>query len=260
MRWVLVLALLGAPAATPAAAATTEKLSFALRQQTLTLTVYRPAAPPRGTIIMGSGDAGWLGLAAGMAGFLSSQGYLVIGLNVRQYLASFTAGSRHLTTEEPPADYRALSVFLSGAGLLPRPVLLSGVSEGAALAMLAAADPKNHAWIDGVVAMGVPATAELAWRWSDVAALITRRDLAEPWFAPHEFAAAVSPVPLAMIQSSTDEYATHLDRTRLLAAARPPRKMVMIDAANHRFTDRIDELHQRFIDAMAWALGAREAS
>src|SRR6185436_14720612 len=97
---------------------------------------------------------------------------------------------------------RALSAFLANAGLLRHPVLLSGVSEGAALALLAAADPKNHAWVDGVIAMGVPATAELAGRWSDVAAFTTRRDLAEPWFAPLEFAAAVSPVPLAMIQSS----------------------------------------------------------
>ena len=55
-----------------------------------------------------------------------------------------------------------------------------------------------------------------------------------------------------MIQSATDEYITGEGRVRLVAASKPPRKMVMIGAANHRFTDKQPELRQEFLGAIAW--------
>ena len=45
--------------------------------------------------------------------FLSAQGYVVVGVNVRQYLSSFTAGKTHLAVTEPPEDYRALADLLA---------------------------------------------------------------------------------------------------------------------------------------------------
>ena len=116
----------------------TDKLTFPVRNKTLTLTVYRPSAPVRGTIIMGSGDVGWVGLAVRMSEFLVQQGYVVIGFNVREYLSSFTSGSQHLRVEDARSDYRAMSQLLAHEGLLQHPVILSGVSEGAALAAAAA--------------------------------------------------------------------------------------------------------------------------
>ena len=41
--------------------------------------------------------------------------------------------------------YRALGAWLREQGFLHPPLLLSGVSEGAALAVLAASEPENHA-------------------------------------------------------------------------------------------------------------------
>ncbi len=244
----------------PVAAGPVQKLPFGLRAKTLTLTVYRPDGVVKGTIVMGSGDAGWVGLAVKMSEFLVAQGYLVVGLNIREYLSTFTEGARHLTPDDIRGDYLALSVLLRGQGLLHRPVLLSGVSEGAALAIVAAGHDRNRAWVDGVVAMGVPKTAELAWHWYDMAALITRSDANEPSFNPADYVGPVSPTPLVMIQSATDEYITADERARLLAAARPPHKMVMIGAGNHRFTDKLPELRQEFLSAMAWIAGSAVAA
>jgi alpha-beta hydrolase superfamily lysophospholipase len=233
-----------------------ERLPFAVRSKTLTLTVYRPAASARGTIIIGSGDAGWVGLAVRLSEFLVQQGYVVVGFNVREYLSTFTAGTQHVTVADARSDYRAMSELLAGQGLLQHPVLLSGVSEGAALAVVAAGDPRNRPWVDGVVAVGVPATAELAWRWFDLAALMMKRDADEPSFAPADYVAAVSPIPLAMIQSSTDEYISDADRARLLSAAKAPKRMIMIPAANHRFTDKLPELRSEMLSAIAWVNSA----
>jgi type IV secretory pathway VirJ component len=243
----LAALLAGAPAAR---ASTTEKLS--VRGQTLTLTLYPARGPARGTIIIGSGDVGWVGLAVSVAEEFSSAGYAVIGVNVRQYLASFTSGKAHLQPADVPGDFRAISEFAASRRLLTHPVVVSGVSEGAALAVLAASDARNHAWIDGVITMGLPPTAELAWRWSDSLSWITKRDANEPSFAPLDVIAAVAPLPLYMIQSKTDEYVTRADYERFLATARDPKQLVLIDASNHRFTDRRKELGAAFARGLDW--------
>jgi alpha-beta hydrolase superfamily lysophospholipase len=229
-----------------------EKLDVPVRGQSLTLVIYRPPAAPRGTIVMGSGDVGWVGLAVSMAEDLSAQGYLVVGLNIRQYLSAFTSGKSHLQIEDEPTDYRTIADALKRNGMLVHPVILSGVSEGAALAALAASDARNHAWIDGAITMGIPPSAELAWRWTDAGAWITKRDVDEPSFAPKDVIGGVAPVPLFMIQSRKDEYVPPAEYQRLFAAAREPKQLVLIDASNHRFTDRREELRRAYAAGLAW--------
>ncbi len=251
--WVSLLAWCLSPVGTAEATAG-RKLSFPLRGHTLSLTIYRPTAAPRGTIIMGSGDVGWVGLAVKMSEFLSDEGFAVVGVNAREYLSAFTDGPRHVSPADVGADYAELARMLDKEGLLPHPVLLSGVSEGAGLAILAGGHAPNHAWLDGVVAMGLPATAELAWRWTDVAALVRKKDPDEPSFAPEAFVGRIAPLPLAMIQSSTDEYISDAGRERLRTAAGQPSTMQIIPAANHRFTDKVPEVKAALLNAVVWAI------
>ena len=254
----LLLAFLSAAA--PALGASAETLEVQVRGKTLSLAIYRPAAAPRGTIIMGSGDVGWVGLAVSMAQELNAQGYLVAGLNVRQYLSAFTDGKSHLTEADVPRDYSAIASQLRQQKLVASPVIVSGVSEGAALAALAASDPSNHSWIDGVIAMGLPEVAELAWRWSDVPAWILKRDASEPSFHAHEIIPSVSPVPLVLIQSTKDEYVPEADYQRLFATAREPKRLILIEATNHRFTDKPAELRAAYQSALDWVKTAHGSS
>ena len=242
----------------PASARSTEALDVHVRGKTLSLTVYRPAETPRGTIIMGSGDVGWVGLAVSMAQQLSADGYLVVGLNVRQYLSAFAEGKSHLTEADVPRDYGIIADSLREQHLLTAPVILSGVSEGAALSTLAASDSSNHAWIAGVIAMGLPEVAELAWHWSDVSAWIFKKDANEPSFHAHEIIGSVAPVPLALIQSTKDEYVPEADYRRLFETARDPKKLFLIDASNHRFTDKPRELRAAYASALDWVKTARD--
>ncbi len=242
-------------AALPASAAPTiQKLDFPVRGKTLTITVYVPASATRGTVIMGSGDVGWVGLGVSMAEFLSANGWTVAGVNVRQYLSSFTVGKSHLEVADPPNDYSALAEFLKARGLLREPVIVSGVSEGAALAVLVASSPKNHAWLRGVITMGIPPSAELAWKWTDFTAWITKTDAREPSFAPHEYIGNVSPLPLVMLQSRKDEYVTEADYKLQESRAKQPKRLVLIDASNHRFTDKPKELRDAYLDALEWII------
>jgi type IV secretory pathway VirJ component len=265
MRSILV-ALLASTAfglsSSPASAAGRSSRAFEvpLRGKTITLEIYEPSTgTARGTILMGSGDVGWVGLATSMAADLSGQGFLVVGINVRQYLKAFTDGSAHLTTADVQGDFHAIAGVLRADGLLHAPVIASGVSEGAALAVLAGADPHNHSWLDGVITMGLPEVAELAWRWSDFTAWITKRDAAEPSFQAHDFVGGVAPLPLAMIQSKRDEYVPESDYRRLLEHAHEPKRLTLIDASNHRVTDKHPELRAAYAAAIAWIASVRAA-
>jgi len=236
----------------PVRAASTERLDVTVRGRTITLTIYKPATAPRGTILMASGDVGWVGLGVSMAEELSTNGYIVVGINARQYLAAFSAGKDSLRPTDVPGDYQILTDRLRDLHLLVRPVVVSGVSEGAAIAVLAASDPKNRAWMDGVLTIGLPATAELAWHWSDLWASAMKRDADEPSFNIVDFLPAVSPLPLFMIQSKKDEYTTPAEYERLRAVAREPKQQVVIDASNHRFTDRRRELGTAAAAGLDW--------
>ncbi len=253
-RAILSLMLAAFVLAPLAAHAASRRLDFPLRGQLLTLNVYLPAASaqPKGTIIIGSGDVGWVGLGVEMAEFLAAQGYCAVGVNVRQYLSVFTSGKTTLTPAQPPGDYQALAQFLRGQHLLWEPVILSGVSEGAALAVLAASAEGNHAWVSGVLTMGLPPTAELAWRWSDFTSWITKKDANEPMFAPKDFIANVAPLPLCLIHSTKDEYVNEADWKMFEATARHPKKLVLINASNHRFTDRKEELKSQVLQCLDW--------
>lgn len=249
---VFICALL---TATSSAAVTIQHVDLPVRGQTLALNIYYPLVPPakaKGTIIMGSGDVGWVGLAASMSKFLANEGYIVAGVNVREYLSVFATKNSHLEPTQVPSDYETIAAYLRRRGLLVSPVIVSGVSEGAALAVLAASSPANHSWLSGVITMGLPVTAELAWRWTDFTAWITKKDPAEPSFASKDFIAAVSPLPLYMIQSTTDEYVTERDYRELEAAARQPEKLALINAGNHRFTDKISDLRREYLSGLNW--------
>jgi hypothetical protein len=94
VRTLLALALVLATAAV--ARASSQKLDVAVRGQTLTVALYPAQGSTKGSIVIGSGDVGWVGLAVTVAEDFSAAGYAVVGINVRQYLAAYTAGKSHL--------------------------------------------------------------------------------------------------------------------------------------------------------------------
>ncbi len=237
--------------ASPAAAH--ENITIPLRGHTVTVAYYRcTAGTPKGTVFIGSGDVGWVGLGAELAEYLADEGYATVGINVREYLEMFSVGTSHVTPEDVASDYAAIANTLRDRGLLPGPVIVSGVSEGAAMAVLAGAASSNHGWIRGVMTLGLPPTAEMAWHWKDAATWITKKDAAEPSIAPKDFVARIAPLPLWMIQSTKDEYVTPADYTLIDRMAQAPKQLNLIEANNHRFTDQKTELRKQVLAGLEW--------
>jgi alpha-beta hydrolase superfamily lysophospholipase len=242
---VLLVLACSATAASADVRQTRDSISMRGRAQVLHLYGVRGNAP----VIVSSGDGGWLHLGPHVAEALASRGHFVVGFDVKAYLESFT-GAATLRPADVANDYRVLVNFAaSGAAAKP---ILAGVSEGAGLSVLAAADPQLKSTIAGVIALGLPERNELAWRWTDSIIYLTHRPPREPSFSASAIVDRLAPVPLAAIHSTHDEFVPVDQVRQILTRASEPKRLWVIDAANHRFSDNLGEFDRRLFDAIDW--------
>ena len=105
-----------------------------IRGHPLTVRLY--GTPGRGApIVVSSGDGGWVHLAPHVAEFLASKDLYVVGVDAKEYLETFTAGTTGVRVQDEPGDYRVLAEF-AGRGSSLKPVLI-GVAIGLAAAFAA---------------------------------------------------------------------------------------------------------------------------
>jgi alpha-beta hydrolase superfamily lysophospholipase len=207
--------------------------------------------PPNGTpVIVSSGDGGWIHLGPHVAEMLGGRGFFVVGFDVKAYLSGFTTDTTTLRPADEPLDYGALAAFASAA-TGQKPILI-GVSEGAGLSVLAATNPETKAAIGGIIGLGLPDRNELGWRWKDSLVYLTHRSPNEPGFGAATLVGAVAPLPLALVQSTHDEFVPLPETQRIFAQASEPKRLWLIEAADHRFSNNLAEFDARLMEAIAW--------
>jgi hypothetical protein len=201
-------------------------------------------------IIVSSGDGGWIHLGPHVARLLAAHGYFVVGFDVRAYLTSFTSGAATLDAGEEPTDFRTLSQYATRF-VRAKPILI-GISEGAGLSVLAASDPLARRSIAGVIAIGLPDRNELGWRLRDSVIYLTHGVPNEPMFSAASIVGKVSPLPLALLHSTHDEFVPLTEAQRLLGLGGEPRRLWVVPASDHRFSDNLSEFDQRLLEAIDW--------
>ncbi len=187
--------------------------------------------------------------------FLPPTSLFVAGFDTRAYLASFTTAARTLRIEDEPGDYLVLAQFFAAKS--GRKPILIGVSEGAGLSVLAATNPRVQAAIAGVVGLGLPDVNELGWRLRDASIYLTHRTPDEPTFNTTAIVNHVSPVPLALLHSTGDEFVPLDEIRRIYDIAGRPKRLWLIDASDHRFDGRMAEFDERLTEAIAWIMQQR---
>jgi dienelactone hydrolase len=253
VRLRLVAAALCAATLTAVTVAAQAPETVVIRGHAQTVHVYgRRGAPP---VIVSSGDGGWMHLAPQVAETLAAHGYFVVGFDVKAYLESFTSGSSTLRPEDEPADYKVLADYASRRAA-DKPILI-GVSEGAGLSVLAATDPGTRNAIAGVIGLGMPNLNELGWRWRDSLIYLTHGVPKEPTFSTASLIQRVSPTPVAAIHATRDEFVPLPEAQRVLDAAREPKRMWVVQASNHRFSDNRADFEARLLEAIAWVKANR---
>jgi dienelactone hydrolase len=247
----VILILFAFVASRPGFAESLSSITLRGNDQQLYLYGSRGGVP----VILSSGDLGWAGLVTHVAEFLSNQGYFIVGFNSRAYLSSFTTKTSALKPQDVPRDYKVLIDFGARDGT-SKPIL-AGVSEGAGLSVLAATDAQVRASVRGVLGLGLPDQNELGWKWQDFIIWITKKTPNEPSFMVEDIIARMSPAPLAEIHSTHDEFLPLEQAKAIFARAGEPKKMWVIEAANHRFSNNRVELNRVLLEALEWIKNAR---
>lgn len=224
-----------------------ETLTITLHGHPQQLHVY--GRPGDRAAIVASGDGGWMHLAPHVAEWLAAHGWYVVGFDAKAYLVSGTETGGMLRTQQIPRDYEVLLRLVDSSPAKP---VLIGVSEGAGLAVVAAADPAVNPRIAGVVALGLGDVNELAWRWRDSIIYLTKGTPKEPAFHTTDFISRLAPAPIALLRSAQDEYVPAGESARLFALAREPKRLWTIDATNHRFSGNLPEFDTRLAEALGW--------
>jgi alpha-beta hydrolase superfamily lysophospholipase len=201
-------------------------------------------------VVVSSGDGGWIHLGPHVAQVLAAHGFFVVGFNVKSYLESFTTVHSTLTPDDVRGDFRSLVTF-AAAGARQRPILV-GVSEGAGLSVLAATNPGLQPQIAGVVGLGLPDINELAWRWTDSLIYLTHGVPNEPTFSTSAVIAKAAPVPIAAVHSQRDEFVPVAEVERVMAAAHEPKRLWIVSASDHRFSNNTVECDARLFEAINW--------
>lgn len=238
--------MLGVLAACVVSAQTEETAAVRGKAQVLRLYGPRTGTP----VVVTSGDGGFVHLGPAVAEFLASKGFFVVGVDAKAYLSGFTSGSKTLAPTDIPGDYRAF-VDRARQGKDVR-VALIGVSEGAGLSVLAAADPDLRKSLAGVVALGLPDVNELGWRWRDSIIYITHQSPDEPSFHAGDYVAKLGDLRLAALHSTHDEFVPLEEVRKVLGGPAPTRRLWLIEAADHRFSNNQPELQKRLLEALEW--------
>ena len=233
----------------PAGAAPAEsRATLTIRECSQPLHLYGARGGP--VAIVTSGDGGWVHLGPELAEFLAQQGYFVVGFDAKAYLSSVTSRSGPLRPADVPQDYAALLDYAQRDAR--GTTLLVGVSEGAGLSVLAGTAADVRARIDGVIALGLPDRNELAWRLRDSIIYVTKKTPNEPTFSTRALASQLAPLPLAALHATHDEFVPVAEVDGILEKAREPKRLWLVDAADHRFGGARPQLEQCMADALAW--------
>lgn len=196
------------------------------------------------------GDGGWEGRALDIAAGMSKAGYDVYGLDTKHYLKSFTTDAGALKTEDVQRDLAQVAKWMQTRWR--ERISIVGWSEGAGLAVLAAASPDNEAVFNGVLTLGLSNTAILGWRLRDDVTYVTHRDPDEPMFRTNDYLPKVAPLPLFMIQSSGDEFVAKDEAEALFSAAQQPKLYQVVQAHDHGFNGNTEGFFQALREGLAW--------
>ena len=74
----------------------------------------------------------------------------------------------------------------------------------------------------------------------------------EPTFNAASIIGRVAPLPLASIQSTQDEFVGVQEEQDLVSHASMPKRLWVVRASDHRFSDNLGEFDARLLEALTW--------
>lgn len=231
-----------------------ENRDVVVRDKKFVVHFYRPRAEgPVNPAIYACGDGGWRGLAPRTAQQLAHMGFAVAGIDSKVYLREFSSLKTPLTIERLASDYVEIANALRPYATVDAgtPVFVYGWSLGAGFAIAVGSDPTTRANWAGIISIGLPKQNQLV---SGVGGNYANLSEGNSFvgFRSADVMAAISPLPLVMVQSTSDTASPPKVGRALFAAARDPKQFVLIKASNHRFSGAREEFYSALTNAVPW--------
>ena len=195
-------------------------------------------------LVYATGDAGWFGKDLAIFNEVAGWGYPTAGFSAREYVHHI--GSEPLRPAQVAQDFDQIIRAAEQALVLPSGtrVVLVGKSRGAGLAVAAAG--RLRADLDGVLAVGLTREEEyvhhrLRQQRGQFAMLET-----------YPYLPRLGLLPVAVIQSSRDEYVPAAEARQLFGPDTAVRRFVPVEADDHNFTGALDTMYSEMERAFHW--------
>ena len=274
MPFVLLVLLLAVPSGGCGAALSTKASSPAMREfsaqvrlhdEALTLHLASPQTPLSGStplVLYASGDGGWFGAAVGMFHTIAGRGLPTVGFSTKAFMRIERRGSGPLSVARVVEGYqRILDATRAQLRLPPdAPVVLTGWSRGAALGVLVASSHEVDPRVIGLVAVGLAADERLDIDSDndddvgDATAVpaVSNDDLHAGAIAMYPLLSRIAPQRSVVIQASGDGYLPAARARELFGPDSAMRRLVAIDARNHRFSGGASRFGAALVEAVDW--------
>jgi len=213
----------------------------------LNLHFANAAAASRPLLVFATGDGGMHRKDLALYRHLEAWGYPLVGFDARDYVKHL--GPSDTTTPERLADdYRGMIAAAREALHVEpsRRVVLIGVSRGAGLSVVAAGELRDV--ISGVVAIALTREEEYV-RWYRRLLVLPRREV---MVDVEEYLPQLADLPLAVVQSTHDNYLPAADARVLLGPNGPRRSLQVVEARNHNFGGAREQLYAAIARALQW--------
>ena len=193
-------------------------------------------------LVFATGDGGWHRKDLDAWRHLASWGYPTAGFDARDYVTHL--GPTDTTTPARLASDYARIIAVARASLAlaaARPVVLVGVSRGAGLAVVAAGDRSLRAELSGVLAVALTREEEYV-RAPEMVQL-------------YPYLPQLGSLPLAVVQSTSDEYLPAPQARALFGPDSAHRHRTSIEAGDHSFAHARDALYRAMEGSLEWIDG-----
>jgi hypothetical protein len=244
-----------------------------VQHEALTLHLASPRTPPPVStplVLYASGDGGWFGAAVGMFRTLASSGLPTAGFSTKSFMRIEHRWANPPTESHIVESYQRIIDAARSLLKLPpdAPVVLTGWSRGASLGVLVASSREVDPRVIGLVAIGLAADERLDIEadsdddsaGATEAAPAAADDLHGRSIDMYPLLSRIAPRRSVVIQASGDKYLGATRARELFGADSTARRLMAIDARNHRFDGGKSRFAAALIEAVQWIIGSGEGA
>jgi hypothetical protein len=222
----------------------------------VTLTCAKPLAqhPPAFLVLFASGDGGLHFTSKTVYKHMAERGYYVAGFSAGEAVSIMKRSGSGIGIAEFSADVAAL--IQGGKRILGLPdstqTVVAGLSRGASMVVLAGAQPALQPGLAGGVAIALTresdygkasehAQGELAYQFDERGRILI-----------YPLIPQMGSVPLAVIQSTRDNYVPSAESRELMGPDTATRRLIEVEAKDHSFGGSKDKMLSEVDAALEW--------